>query len=93
MVSWGRKGKSWHEIRDELGGCSPGWICEETHSLVLSSDPMDVSWSTEMWDEEGLWDLERLSLEKRRLQMDLLALHNSLTGKGSQVGSGSVPRE
>lgn len=88
MVSWGKKGKSWDEIRHELGECSPGWICEEIHSLVLSSEPMDVS-----QDEEGLWELEGISLGKRKLWEELLALHNSLTEEGSQVGSGSAPRE
>lgn len=36
--------------------------------------------------QEGLRDVEGLSLEKRRLRGDLLALHNILTGGYSQVG-------
>lgn len=33
-------------------------------------------------------------LEVEMVQMDLLeVLHNSLTGEGSQMGSGSAPRE
>lgn len=36
--------------------------------------------------QKRLRELGRLRLEKRRLLGDLLVLHNSLTGEGSQVG-------
>lgn len=37
-------------------------------------------------NEEGLRELGKgLSLEQRRLMGDLVSLHNSLTGRGSQV--------
>ncbi|NXC87860.1 CAD23 protein, partial [Cercotrichas coryphoeus] len=56
--------------------------------LALSSSPASML----LEHEDKLRELgKRLSLEKRRLRGDLLALHNSLTGEDSQVGQGLLP--